>query len=541
MKSKLLKRIGALAVAMTLVFANGIFASAASDIATNGNASSEVATDGNAGQDQSKPGNQTNTNTGNQTNTEKDPTKWDVIQTDDYTIEPATKTDAGWTAKVCISENVKADRANDVLAKVLQEKVVTNESWVLFRADDSSYVINTANLNTLKSKNMSLTIGSMECTWTFDRIVNASSDFSVNSIKFSTNNDKVKALLDSVSASNYLQFNIAGTGALPGPTSIDAYPGDGLLKADAGRFGGKLYVYHYNTASGKLEMVPGYTHFTDYGGVYKDCVYIEGLTSKGDYVLSTVELPDSITTGTVISAPTHNVKTNDELTDAIKTGINQAEAGTTVSVDVPDGLKVSKSVFEAAKNKGVKLQIKSKSSTAVWNFADYSALSDSMKDFDPTITTGENIQAINDALGKLTVPAGMKSITVDFAFEGTLPGKTDVTLDLSAAGFANNATVYLYYYNPQTKQLEKSATGTYVDGYATFTITHCSQYLVTDKELAGAGKDDTPITPPASPKAPSTAPTKAPKTGDNNAVALYVVLCGLGVAVVAVAKRKRNA
>ena len=242
-------------------------------------------------------------------------------------------------------------------------------------------------------------------------------------------------------------------------------------------------------------------------------------------------------TNTVISAPTHNVKTNDELTDAIKTGINQAEAGTTVSVDVPDGLKVSKSVFEAAKNKGVKLQIKSKSSTAVWNFADYSALSDSMKDFDPTVTIGEKIQAINDALGKLTVPAGMKSITVDFAFEGTLPGKTDVTLDLSAAGFANNATVYLYYYNPQTKQLEKSATGTYVDGYATFTITHCSQYLVTDKELAGAGKDNTPAPSPA----PTKAPTKAPKTGDNNAVALYVVLCGLGVAVAAVAKRKRNA
>ena len=391
-----------------------------------------------------------------------------------------------------------------------------------------------ANLNTLKSKKMSLEVGYEKCSWTFDRVVNSSSDFSVNSIKFSTNNDKVKALLDSVSASNYLQFNIAGTGALPGTANIWAYPGDGLLKADANRFG-ELYVYHYNAASGKLERVSGYASFTDHDGREADYVYIEGLTSKGDYVASTVELPDSITTGKIKTVSTYNLKTNDDLTERMVNAINNStvEAGTTVKVTVPDGLKVSASVFKAAKDKGVKLQIKSAASTAVWNFADFSALSDSMKDFDPTVSVGEKIQAINDALGKLTVPAGMKSITVDFAFEGTLPGKTDVTLDLSAAGFANNATVYLYYYNPQTKQLEKSATGTYVDGYATFTITHCSQYLVTDKELAGAGKDNTPATSPAS--------TKAPKTGDNNAVALYVVLCGLGVVVAAVAKRKRNA
>ena len=53
--------------------------------------------------------------------------------------------------------------------------------------------------------------------------------------------------------------------------------------------------------------------------------------------------------------------------------------------------------------------------------------------------------------------------------------------------FADNAKVYLYYYNPQTKQLEKAAESIYVDGYATFAMTHCSQYLVTDKELQAAG------------------------------------------------------
>ena len=126
----------------------------------------------------------------------------------------------------------------------------------------------------------------------------------------------------------------------------------------------------------------------------------------------------------------------------------------------------------------------------------------------------------------------MKPITVDFAFSGVLPGTANVTLDLSTAGFADNAKVYLYYYNPQTKQLEKAAESTYVDGYATFAMTHCSQYLVTDKELQAAG--GAAATP--APKA-----TKAPKTGDNNATALYLVLCGMGVAAAGVAaKRKKN-
>ena len=517
MKSKLLKRIGALAVAMTLVFANGVLATAAPGTATNGNAG-QIATDGNAGQNQNKPG--------NQNQPEKDPDEWDTIYGNGYYMEAGTKTDAGYIAWIFNDSTLKKANVNTAISEALKDSHVIKESWLCFSVPDGVSV-NKENLSVMKEKSMRLTANSDIARWDFSKVINAATDFNTDDIKVGNINDKAKAKLVNSNITSYIPLTISGIGSLPGNAYVSLKVADNISVC------GDAYAYYYNSALDKFEYVS--ESYIYAGNQQKEAwTDISDVSKRGSYVLTREKLPDQLTTGTVVDAWTEYSETNKELADsAIDCIKNEANKGEIVKVFVPDGLKVSASVFKAAKDKGVKLQIKSAASTAVWNFADFSALSDSMKDFDPTVSVGEKIQAINDALGKLTVPAGMKSITVDFAFEGTLPGKTDVTLDLSAAGFANNATVYLYYYNPQTKQLEKSATGTYVDGYATFTITHCSQYLVTDKELAGAGKDNTPATSPAS--------TKAPKTGDNNAVALYVVLCGLGVVVAAVAKRKRNA
>ena len=230
------------------------------------------------------------------------------------------------------------------------------------------------------------------------------------------------------------------------------------------------------------------------------------------------------------TAPTTDAKTTDEVTAAAVSTIKSAKAGETVTVPVPAGLKVSRSVFEEAKKAGVQLVIKTADGKTSWKFKNLNTMTDSFTEFDPTATVGVEIKAISDLLNKAKLPAGIKYITVDFAYSGVLPGEAEVTLDLSAAGFAQNAKVYLYYYNPQTKLFELASTGTYKDGSATFTMTHCSQYVVTDKVLPSSIVDSKAST------------TKAPKTGDNNATALYLVLCGMGVAAAGVAaKRKKNA
>lgn len=103
--------------------------------------------------------------------------------------------------------------------------------------------------------------------------------------------------------------------------------------------------------------------------------------------------------------------------------------------------------------------------------------------FDPKVTIGSAIQKLSERLSKGKLPENMKYTTVSFAYDGQLPGKVKVTLDLSDAGFAENATVYLYYYNPEKDRFELTDSATYANGQAVFTMTHCSDYLVTDTRL----------------------------------------------------------
>lgn len=70
--------------------------------------------------------------------------------------------------------------------------------------------------------------------------------------------------------------------------------------------------------------------------------------------------------------------------------------------------------------------------------------------------------------------------TIHFSHHGDLPGTATVTTKVELP----NQKVYFYYYNPVTRFLELVSSDVVIqDGYATFQIEHCSDYILSTKEL----------------------------------------------------------
>ena len=131
--------------------------------------------------------------------------------------------------------------------------------------------------------------------------------------------------------------------------------------------------------------------------------------------------------------------------------------------------------------------------------------------FDPAVYVGQNVEAVNRALGNVILPADTKYTTVSFAYDGQLPGTATVILDLSSANkFTEEDTVYLYYLNLTTGKFELTSISQYTNGLARFVMTHCSDYIVTSEVL------------------PGTVVAASPKTGDPANVLFYLLLAAAG-------------
>lgn len=110
--------------------------------------------------------------------------------------------------------------------------------------------------------------------------------------------------------------------------------------------------------------------------------------------------------------------------------------------------------------------------------------------------------------------------TVHFAHEGDLPGTATVTTKVDLP----DQKVYFYYYNPVTRFLELVSDQAVVqNGYATFQIEHCSDYVLSTKKLdteAGKNPEETPqnpSTPDANPQTPSVTEQNAPQVKASSA------------------------
>lgn len=74
---------------------------------------------------------------------------------------------------------------------------------------------------------------------------------------------------------------------------------------------------------------------------------------------------------------------------------------------------------------------------------------------------------------------------VDFSYSGKLPDGTKVTIKLPEEGtiYKEGTKLYFYYYNLERKEYEYASESIVQNKEVTFSINHCSEYLITSEKL----------------------------------------------------------
>ncbi|RPF42067.1 putative sugar-binding protein [Hydrogenoanaerobacterium saccharovorans] len=126
--------------------------------------------------------------------------------------------------------------------------------------------------------------------------------------------------------------------------------------------------------------------------------------------------------------------------------------------------------------------------------------------FDTRISTDSPNE---DAIAKLTGEADTTNLY--FSYEGNLPGETVIRVQLEKYA---GKPVYVYYHNPEKGRLELIQADVKADndGWIEFSITHCSDYVVSASAIKGAVK----VTKPA--PAPKAEPADEPQKEQTTAV-----------------------
>ena len=147
---------------------------------------------------------------------------------------------------------------------------------------------------------------------------------------------------------------------------------------------------------------------------------------------------------------------------------------------------------EVEKNESVKITKTENSKYITYNVIDYERNLtyswDFIKDKDKSIKENIlmdvnlrlNIDTINSEDTKeIDNRVEQNKLIVSFDHHGSLPLNAKVKVNVEDK-FKNNEDLYLYYYNPESKEIEFVEKDIMVkDGYATFEISHCSDYFLT--------------------------------------------------------------
>ncbi|KFX54895.1 N-acetylmuramoyl-L-alanine amidase family protein [Clostridium botulinum] len=167
-------------------------------------------------------------------------------------------------------------------------------------------------------------------------------------------------------------------------------------------------------------------------------------------------------------------------TDRITDKIEDSKADS-VSYNVSNYPKVEKDVFECLKDNDDKTLVLEGDDYS-WTFDgdDIKNVSSMDSKLDTTIeTTSPNESEIKNVLN------GANVVNLYFNYDGKLPGKAKIEAKIGSK--YNGKNMYVYYYNKSTKSLELVASNVKVkDDNISFTITHCSDYVLSETPLSAA-------------------------------------------------------
>ena len=80
-----------------------------------------------------------------------------------------------------------------------------------------------------------------------------------------------------------------------------------------------------------------------------------------------------------------------------------------------------------------------------------------------------------------TAAPGHDGVVLSFEHSGPLPAVASVRISVAGKGYQPGQTLYFYYFNPVTQQIEQLDSNAYTvdaDGYVTVQISHCSNYVL---------------------------------------------------------------
>lgn len=165
--------------------------------------------------------------------------------------------------------------------------------------------------------------------------------------------------------------------------------------------------------------------------------------------------------------------------------------------------KITKDIFAAAKEAGKPLKITVMGTVGTAYTIQFAKVENANIDFDLKVDINNVSKVLNTE-----VPKGTNTVEFNFAYHGDLPGTAQVIAPIDGLGI-KDGNVFVYYVNEKTNELELvSKDATVKNSVVTFSITHCSKYVVSDKALVEETKE--PEKEPEKPVAPTT-PTKPAK------------------------------
>ncbi len=143
--------------------------------------------------------------------------------------------------------------------------------------------------------------------------------------------------------------------------------------------------------------------------------------------------------------------------------------------------KMGKTDFESIKGKKeyIDFQMKDKNGTVLYAWEFLGTDIKEPADIDMSIETGK------EPFDGMKVTGG-DSLYLSFGHNGTLPGKASIFLRVTDT-FSDEESLNLYYYNEEDQSVSLVTNDLKPEsGYVTFSLSHCSDYILTTENLEGA-------------------------------------------------------